>query len=306
MNQIDINAATKTLSGFRNPSSDANRLTLLQRRTRSSFKPNVTSEFVRTVSKMEINQNDQTMTENVWKKRLDEVKERVLKRRAYLVDLQDKLEEYSKTNTLIVDEEAANKRIKILENKVDNLMIKFNEAMNIKRMYQGLVLTLKHQRTTYDRKIVAMERLTDEKEAEVKAAAEVYQKAVIRKQAISQKYKDYECRRDEVQAQREKYLLNRKLVDQEIESLQRKEMKMMRNIDDQSGEGGNNGRGKRVSMAPRLCDVPVEEGEEQVDYNFLDEFFQKAYDITGARDGKLKSERNHSETDQQRREANST
>lgn len=233
----------------------------------------------------------------------------MLQRRAYLIDLQDKLEEYSKTNTLIVDEEASNKRIKILENKVDNLMIKFNEAMNIKRMYEGLILTLKQQRTTYDKKIVAMERLAAEKEEEVEAAGELHQRAVLKKQAISQKYKDYECRRDEVQAQREKYLVNRKLIETELEAMQRKELRKIRTIEEQLGvEGGfgGTGKGRRVSVAVRQEDMSPEDMNESVDYNFLEEFFQRVFEITGAKDGGVTSQRDHPEVHEQGGEAADT
>lgn len=209
------------------------------------------------------------------------------------MDLQDKLEEYSKTNTLVVDEEASNKRIKILENKVDNLMIKFNEAMNIKRMYEGLILSLKQQRTTYDKKIVAMERMGAEKERDVQEASEVYHQAVQKKHLISQKFKDYECRRDEAQAQREKYLVSRKQIENEIEFMQRKELRKI--MSQEGGVGvdvGNrrNSRLKKFSLAPRLTEQAVEETGDQIDYNFLEEFFQKVFEITGAKDGGVTSQ----------------
>lgn len=301
---VDLNATSKRLSALRNPSSDLKPKLLLQKRGQSSFKSGLPADLLRPVSKIGPELTRDTHTETLWKKRLDDVRSRVLQRRAYLIDLQDKLEEYSKTNTLIVDEEASNKRIKILENKVDNLMIKFNEAMNIKRMYEGLILTLKQQRTTYDKKIVAMERLAGEKEVEVQAAAEVYQKAVLKKQGVSQKYKDYECRRDEVQAQREKYLVSRKAIETELEAMQRKELRKLRTIEDPNGiegVGGGNGAGakvKQMSMAVRPGEVPAEDSNESVDYNFLEEFFQRVFEITGAKDGGVKSERNHPEIHQ--------
>ena len=228
-------------------------------------------------------------TEAIWKKKLDDTKNRVLNRRTYLIDLQDKLEEYSKTNTLIVDEEASNKRIKILENKVDNLMIKFNEAMNIKRMYEGLITNLKQQKTTYDKKIMKMEQEGIEKELEVKATAEIYQNSVQKKQAISQKYKDYESRRDEVQTLRDKYLMNRKNIEFERENVQKGELKRGKSIDGSTKTEKENMRlskMNRTSKAGRMnLDNINEETTELIDYNFLEEFFQRIFEITGAKDG---------------------
>lgn len=263
----------------------------------------VASQVIRPFSKQVLSNDD--VTESIWKKRLDEIRNKTLNRRSYLIDLQDKLEEYSKTNTLVVDEEASNKRIKILENKVDNLMIKFNEAMNIKRMYEGLVLNLKQQRTTYDKQIVKMEKASAEKEFNVKNAADFLQKTVSRKQFCSQKFKDYESRRDEVQVVREKYLQNRKNQESEIDSNPRKHALKLKSNDDENAEVASRfseNKSKRMSVAKdNLLKVLSEEKDESVDYNFLEDFFQKIFEITGAKDGTIKSQRNHPKIYQQRR-----
>jgi hypothetical protein len=290
----------------RRPSSDLKSDFIRSKRNQSSYNQTFATEVTRPQS--HINFSSLTdlrdlKTESLWKRRLDEVRNRVQHRRAYLIDLQDKLEEYSKTNTLVVDEESSNKRIKILENKVDNLMIKFNEAMNIKRMYEGLILSLKQQRTTYDKKIVAMERLGGEKERDVQAASEIYHQAIQKKHLISQKFKDYECRRDETQAQREKYLVSRKQIENEIEFMQRKELRKIVSYEAGLGtEGANrrNSRAKKFSLAPRLVEHETEEASDQIDYNFLEEFFQKVFEITGAKDGGLISQRDHPEVHQPR------
>ena len=237
-------------------------------------------------SKTELPHSKDLRTEVIWKRKLDEVRSKVANRQAYLLDLQDKLEEYSKTNTLVVDEEASNKRIKILENKVDNLMIKFNEAMNIKRMYEGLILSLRHQRTTYDKQISKMEQAAEAEETEVQLAASAYQKALLAKQACSQKYKDYEARRDEVHNLREKYLLNRKVTD--LESVQRKEIK--KTEEKIKAEGKKYSLFRTSGFKKNDSDEEVNEDPETIDYNFLDEFFQRIFEISGAKDGEIISQ----------------
>ena len=240
------------------------------------------SEILRPISKIQLDSEDNKL-EIQLKKNLDNVKNRVLKRRNYLMDLQDKLEEYSKTNTLIVDEEASTKRIKILENKVDNLMIKFNEAMNIKRMYEGLILSLKQQRTTYDKKLVRMERESADKEQEMIRAFDQYQKQVNKKQHLSQKYKEYENRRDEVQSQREKYLMTQKNNDLENEQLRKQALSNKRKTTQMNNE-------TEASNIIHNHEPLSDHENESIDYDFLEEFFQRIFEISGAKDGFLKSE----------------
>ena len=71
-----------------------------------------------------------------WKKRLDDIKDKVRRRRKYLLSLQDKLNEVSENKNKDFDENPQTKQIRILENKLDKIMIKFNEAQSIKKTYE--------------------------------------------------------------------------------------------------------------------------------------------------------------------------
>ena len=50
------------------------------------------------------------------------------------------------------------KRIKLLENKLDKAMIKYNEAMSIKRTYEQILMRLKEERAGYDNQIAAIQK----------------------------------------------------------------------------------------------------------------------------------------------------
>jgi hypothetical protein len=76
-----------------------------------------------------------------WKKKLDDMKDKVRRRRKYLLSLQDKLNEVSDTKNKDFDENPQTKEIRILENKLDKIMIKFNEAQSIKKTYEQVSLT---------------------------------------------------------------------------------------------------------------------------------------------------------------------
>ena len=50
------------------------------------------------------------------------------------------------------------KRIKLLENKLDKAMIKYNEAMSIRRTYEQILSRLKEERAGYDNQIAAIQK----------------------------------------------------------------------------------------------------------------------------------------------------
>lgn len=50
------------------------------------------------------------------------------------------------------------RRIKMLENKLDKAMIKYNEAMSIRRTYEQILNRLKEERSGYDNQIAAIQK----------------------------------------------------------------------------------------------------------------------------------------------------
>jgi chromosome segregation ATPase len=50
------------------------------------------------------------------------------------------------------------KRIKLLENKLDKAMIKYNEAMSIRRTYEQILDRLKQERAGYDIQITSIQQ----------------------------------------------------------------------------------------------------------------------------------------------------
>lgn len=56
------------------------------------------------------------------------------------------------------------KKIKLLENKLDKAMIKYNEAMSIRRTYEQILNRLKEERAGYDNQIMAIQKSLKAKE----------------------------------------------------------------------------------------------------------------------------------------------
>ena len=56
------------------------------------------------------------------------------------------------------------KKIKLLENKLDKAMIKYNEAMSIRRTYEQILTRLKEERAGYDNQIMSIQKSLKAKE----------------------------------------------------------------------------------------------------------------------------------------------
>ena len=68
------------------------------------------------------------------------------------------------TNYLAVEESPLMRTIRILENRLDKVMIKYNEAQSIRKTYEQIVKRLKEERVGYDNQLAAIERSLKGKE----------------------------------------------------------------------------------------------------------------------------------------------
>lgn len=79
--------------------------------------------------------------------------------------LEEKLKELKSEARLVSDDNNPYmRRIKLLENKLDKAMIKYNEAMSIRRTYEQILSRLKEERAGYDNQIAAIQKSLKSKE----------------------------------------------------------------------------------------------------------------------------------------------
>ena len=96
---------------------------------------------------------------NFYRLKLDEAKNRKLKSKESYEQLNKKLEDLKLEAKYINDDNNPYvKRIKLLENKLDKAMIKYNEAMSIRRTYEQILTRLKEERAGYDNQIAAIQK----------------------------------------------------------------------------------------------------------------------------------------------------
>jgi len=107
-----------------------------------------------------------TTNENTfYRLKLDEARNMKLKSKELWKKNSEKYNELKAEAKLISDDNNPYvKRIKLLENKLDKAMIKYNEAMSIRRTYEQILSRLKEERAGYDNQIAAIQKSLKAKE----------------------------------------------------------------------------------------------------------------------------------------------
>ena len=105
----------------------------------------------------------------VWRRKLDDLKSKTVKKQEHLRGIQDKFNSLNnQVNTTPGAKKEGNdlKQVRILENRLDKAMIKFNEAISIKKTYEIILKRLKEERIAYDKQLESMEKAIKAKNAD--------------------------------------------------------------------------------------------------------------------------------------------
>ena len=84
------------------------------------------------------------------------------------------------------------RQIRILENRLDKVMIKFNEAQSIRKTYEQIVKRLKEERVGYDNQLAAIERSLKGKEHDFEELLLLAHDATHAKELAQAELKKYE------------------------------------------------------------------------------------------------------------------
>lgn len=94
----------------------------------------------------------------VWKRKHDEMRNKTTSKKEHLKSLKDKLGEVTKEQVDVnSDDHPQMRTIRVMENRLDKAMIKYNEAMSIKKAYELIVKRLKEERIGYDNQLGSIE-----------------------------------------------------------------------------------------------------------------------------------------------------
>lgn len=70
--------------------------------------------------------------------------------------MQDKLKDVDSNKISYIEESPLMREIRILEGRLDKVMIKYNEANSLRETYEQVVKRLKEERVGYDNQITAI------------------------------------------------------------------------------------------------------------------------------------------------------
>jgi len=220
--------------------------------------------------------------EAFWKRRLDDAKNMSKSKKKQLVILQDKLREVSDDKFGAVDESPLMRTIRILENRLDKVMIKYNEAQSIRKTYEQIVKRLKEERVGYDNQLAAIERSLKGKEHDFEELLLLKHDASHAKELAQAELRKYEQKKSAVRDLRDTYLGDKKTSiqnkDEYIQKLERREMERGEKGDARS----HNDIAPDYYAGSDLANADSNTNRQKLkDY---DEAFRRIYEATGVSD----------------------
>ena len=172
---------------------------------------------------------------------------------------QAKLEDVAVTSQpLLTEESLLTRRIRMLENRLDRSLIKYNEALSIKRTYEEIVRRLREERVGFDNQLAAIERTLRAKNHDYQELLKMSHAANHAKESAKRELQQFKSAFDEERRTKDRELSERKSyvqakVDQ-TQKLERREKSLRMEEADEArrrAEGGTDdiGHGKRGGAA---------------------------------------------------------
>lgn len=195
------------------------------------------------------------------------------------------MNEVSDVKNAAFEESPLTRQIRILENKLDKIMIKYNEAQSIRKTYEQIVKRLKEERIGYDNQLAAIERSLKGKEHDYVELLLLSHDATHAKELALSELKKYTSKKAAVKKLRDEYrkekagqlkARNDMMMNHDRQLQMRREKYQMERDDGRSADHQNNQYERAQQEQQRLKN-------EKLDF---EEGFKKLYEATGTSHGK--------------------
>lgn len=220
-------------------------------------------------------------------RRFDMIKNENNKRRGFLDQLDIKKDELSMGSKMHSNETSPEMRqIRVLENRLDKVMIKYNEAQSIRKTYEAIVKRLKDERIGFDNQLCAIERTLKAKERDYEELLLLSHDAYHAKEMAQAELHRFEQGVMEERNQRDREVQEKKiLVEQRVEMNKRLELRE-KSLKQQPETDKGHDRLKEASVVSEFTagysgDAAQEELQKIMDYK---EAVQAIKDATGVSD----------------------
>jgi len=211
-----------------------------------------------------------------------------LKKRNDLDNLDGKLNELKMDAKMPKTEASPQMRqIRVLENRLDKAMIKYNEAQSIRKTYEQIVKRLKEERIGFDNQLAGIERTLKAKERDYEELLLLSHDAYHAKEMAQAELHRFEQGVMEERNQRDKEVQEKKLlVQQRVEMNQRLEQRerMLKKQQDQDRAGERQLKEMSVTsdLTAGISNDYAQEAQSKV--NDYEEAFRRIKDATGVSD----------------------
>jgi len=224
----------------------------------------------------------------ILQRRYDLLKNENTKRRANFDQLDVKLGELSVGSKMHASEASPEMRhIRVLENRLDKAMIKYNEATSIRKTYEAIVKRLKDERIGFDNQLAAIERTLKAKERDYEELLLLSHDAYHAKEIAQAELHRFEQGVMEERNQRDHEVQEKKaLVEQRVEMNKRLELREKTLKQQQEMDSVGQRQLKEMSATSDLTtgisdDYAQEERQKILDY---EEAFNAIKEATGVSD----------------------
>lgn len=224
--------------------------------------------------------------------KLDKLRDDVTRHRALVDEELHKLTAIeTESEPLLTGDSYLTRRIRMLENRLDKSLIKYNEAVAIKKTYEHIVMRLREERVGFDHQLAAIEKTLSAKDHDYQELLQMSHAANHAKELAKKDLQDFKASFDDERKQKDRELAERKLfvqtkVDQtqklekKEKSLRQREVEEARGrAEEEAGRGAN--KGANASNFPITQGLSPEEEERLSQYESA---FKAIKEATGVKD----------------------
>jgi len=221
-------------------------------------------------------------------RKYDSLKADNIKKRTDLENLDGKFSEL-KTDAALPTTEASPqmRQIRVLENRLDKAMIKYNEAQSIRKTYEQIVKKLKEERIGFDNHLASIERTLKAKERDYEELLLLSHDAYHAKEMAQAELHRFEQGVMEERNQRDKEVQEKKLlVQQRVEMNQRLEQRerMLKKQQDLDRAGERQLKETSVTTDTNTGTMNDGDHEERQKIGDYEEAFHRIKEATGVSD----------------------
>lgn len=212
----------------------------------------------------------------------DEMRHRVQSQTSLLEELKDEvkdLELESKKPSL--EDTPETRKIRMLENRLDKAMIKYNEAQSIRKTYEQIVKRLKEERIGFDNQLAAIERALGAKEHDYEELVLLSADATHAREMILQELEKARGQYEDERRQREKELREKQqYVKIRLEMSNRLDKRERHKSDVISKESGDLSTEEEKHLKASLAMTVMQQGmavEEKKEHRSKIDIFESAF-----------------------------